>query len=271
MGRLDKYPINQFDESEVHDDNISTVLSDLSEKQTKTVIWDIDSIIFHALHEPKDENGNSLPEYTLETISAVKFKIDELFTRHLNNVKKYFNIEELFIFISGRKNFRKVIYPEYKAKRKGNELRQPLVEYIIEKYQAKPSDGFEADDYVYSASLLINHAGIILTTDGDLDQIPGIHYNYQKDYWYTVDEQKARHNTAFKVMIGDSGDNVNLSPKIGKKYAEEHLKLGMSDYQYIKHLYIGYLKAWKGNSVLAKTNLRLAYKLLRLHYVLNSN
>lgn len=269
MGRLDKYEFNQFDELEVHDDNISSVLSDLSEKVEKIVIWDIDSLVFHALHEPKDENGNAFPEYTLETIDAVKLKIDELIQRHLDNIKKYFIISELYIFISGKGNFRKKLYPEYKAKRTSTELRQPLVDYIIEKYNARPSDGFEADDYVYSASLLTDHTGIVVTTDGDLDQIPGIHYNYQKDYWYTVDDKKARYNTAFKVMIGDSGDNVNLSPKIGKKYAEEHLKLGMSDYQYIKNLYIGYLKAWKGDSVLAKTNLRLAYNLLRLHNVLN--
>lgn len=270
MGRLDKIQPYENNMLEVHDDNISSVLPTLPlKKPLMTCIWDIDGLVYHALHEKKDENGNKLvEEYTIDDKEIVFLKLKELVERTFNNIQKYFEIEEMFLFISGRGNFRKKIYPDYKANRtQKHDLVPILINHLIEKYNAIPSDGFEADDYVYTASKLINHSGIVISVDSDLKQIPGIHYNYQKDIWAKVSDEQAVYNRWSKILTGDTGDNVNFSPGIGAKYAEKNLRIGMTTYQYLKALYIGYLKAWKNDSVKAKENLRLTCKLISLHDV----
>jgi 5'-3' exonuclease len=269
MGRLDDSPKYYIDSKEfVEDNGITSIIKDFSKKENKIVLWDADSLLFILLYSGKDETGSRLPEYTEKDIDILKLKFDEIYHNLLDSVKKYFNITGLFMFVAGRNNFRKIIYSEYKKNRpERSELSKILFKYIIEKYNMIVSDGYEADDYLYTASCDINHEGIIMSADNDLNQIPGIHFNYMKNKWYNVTEEEALYHTAYKLMVGDTSDGVNLSPKIGDKYAKKHIYLGMSKCQYIKQLYLAYVKAWKGDTILAKNNLKLAYQLIRLHNI----
>ena len=128
-----------------HDDKIRDVIDIYGERQSKIVIWDADSILHYTLYAGKDEFGNSNPEYTEADLEYLQGKLSEMVLKTLNNIEKYFNILRCYIFIGGKDNFRKKLYPDYK---KGRALPNPLIfklkEYFILAHGAIPADGYEA-------------------------------------------------------------------------------------------------------------------------------
>ena len=56
---------------------------------------------------------------------------------------------------------------------------------------------------------------MIVTIDKDLDQIPGLKYNFVKEIAYNITEDQADYNLAIQIMTGDSTDNIVGLPGIG--------------------------------------------------------
>lgn len=244
------------------DDGILSVLSDFSEKQSKVLIIDLDTIVYYALYN-KDEQGDVI-ELTEEHLDMLYGKITEMILKMLNSVEKYFSLLRVYMFIRGKNNFRKQ-YSFYKSTRPPKHfLTDYLYEYMKTAHGAIESYGFESDDYVYSVSKKLNHTGIVAHIDGDLDQIPGIHYNYQKNKWYFVTPKEARFHLACKVLTGDSGDNVTVNKGFGIKKALKAINPDMTDYQLVRKIYEVYIK-YNGEN--AKSLLKQTYNLLRLHNV----
>ncbi len=248
-----------------HDDNILNVISDINVKEEKIVFFDADSLIYHCLYSGKDEFGEKNPEYVDLDLEMLKGKLSESVLKVFNNIEKYFTVPKYYIFIKGKGNKRYDILPSYKANRPpSNPLSIPLYQHLKDTFGAIESNGYESDDYVYSASLAINHEGIITSVDGDMLQCPGIHYNYQKNIWLRQTEAASRLHTAIKVLTGDTGDNVLVNKGLGPKKAAKIVHEGMTDYQYIRAIYQTYIKY---NSENAKKLLKDTYNLLRLHNV----
>ena len=133
--------------------------------------------------------------------------------------------------VKGTGNFRKDLYPEYKAHRvkQDDEVRERLNflhTYSIE-CGAVPADGMEADDLVsiwaYEAREK-EEDYVICGIDKDLKQIPGTHYNYNKDTWDFVDDATAIRNLMLQCLTGDSADNIPGLKGIGPKKAEGILR-----------------------------------------------
>ena len=174
--------VNKIEEY-VHDDNIKDIISDFSIRESKVVLWDADSIVHFVLYSGKnEETGEKNPEYTEDDLETLELKLNELVFKVLLNVEKYYDIESLYIFIRGKNNFRKQLYQEYKANRPTpNPLISKLYDLFKQNHGAIEADGAEAEDYIYSLSKKINHQGIVLYIDHDLEEIPSIMYNYKKD------------------------------------------------------------------------------------------
>lgn len=237
-----------------------------SVRESKTVIWDADSLIYFCLYSGKDEEGNKNPEYTENDIELLKSKMDEMYMKVINNIEEHYDISDILVFIKGveKKNFRKELYPEYKSNRSPDtNLHRLLHSYFIEKYKAIPAEGAEAEDFVYSVSKSINHQGIIVYSDHDLEEIPSLGYNYQKQKWTKIDEKTARWNKYKKCIVSEAGDNVNLAPKLGIKHFEKMYNKDMTEEQYEEQLLKSYIKAWKSEE-LAKEKLELCKKLVWL-------
>ena len=127
------------------------------------------------------------------------------------------------VAVKGHGNFRKDIYPEYKAHRK--ELPEDLKErldygywYMVDKYDAMPADHAEADDYVSIWGHEAREYGLnycIIGIDKDLKQIPGKHYNFRSGKFTDVDERTAHYNLMHQCITGDSSDNIPGIPKVG--------------------------------------------------------
>ncbi len=128
------------------------------------------------------------------------------------------------IYLTGSNNFRKVVYPEYKANRKDKPLPKWLNacrEYLVTQWQATVSDGCEADDLLGANQ---TEDTIIVSIDKDLLQIPGRHFNFVKmEEFFQTPMGGIRHFYE-QLLKGDRSDNVPGVDKIGEKKAARYLE-----------------------------------------------
>lgn len=226
-------------------DGIENVININEERQSKIVIWDADSILHYVLYSGKDELGNKNPEYTEADLEYLQGKLTEMVLKTLNNIEKYFNILRCYIFIGGKDNFRKQLYPDYKKNRPSpNPLIYKLKEYFILAHGAILADGYEAEDYVYTLSNKIDNNGIVVYVDHDLEEIPSIMYNYKKDIWSKISEKEALYNKYKKLILGEQNDRANFTPSIGIKYFEKNFYIDMTIEEYEAATWEAYLYAW---------------------------
>jgi DNA polymerase-1 len=142
-------------------------------------------------------------------------------------IKEKLGAKKVVVCISdSSRNFRKEIYPNYKANR--DPRRKPVAlphlrSYLAKKYGAKVHDGLEADDVL---GILCTHPKkfkgekpIIVTIDKDLLQIPGRHYNPDKDIKRMVNLSQGDMQFYTQALTGDSTDNYPGCPGIGPKRA----------------------------------------------------
>lgn len=125
--------------------------------------------------------------------------------------------------------FRKHLYPEYKAHRRGGkpEAYQAAVDILEENFKTVRIDGCEADDVlgIVATSGRVTQP-VIITIDKDLQQIPGLIFNPVKD-------RRPRKLTLaqceffwmYQTLIGDSSDGYKGCPGVGPVKAKERLSL----------------------------------------------
>lgn len=134
------------------------------------------------------------------------------------------------VAVKGFGNFRKDLYPKYKSNRVTKDDLKPYLnyghKYMIDKYDAVQADGMEADDLVsiwaYEAREL-EIPFVICGIDKDLKQIPGNHYNYNKQIHEFVDDDNANYNLMVQCLTGDSTDNIPGLKGIGPAKAAKIL------------------------------------------------
>lgn len=96
--------------------------------------------------------------------------------------------------------------------------------YIIENYVTVVAENEEADDLLaIEQTKLGPHDSIILSIDKDLDQVPGLKYNFMHDIGYDIDQKQADYNFCMQLLTGDSTDNIPGLPKVGPTGAAKML------------------------------------------------
>lgn len=124
--------------------------------------------------------------------------------------------DDALVCLSGTENFRYEVLEGYKDNRNASTvptLVDILRNYMVEAWGARRFSKLEADDLM---GLYQKGNTIICTIDKDLDQIQGMHFNWNKKEIYEIDEIQARHFFYSQVLMGDSTDNIKGCPKIGK-------------------------------------------------------
>lgn len=131
------------------------------------------------------------------------------------------------LYLGGRRNFRSDIYPDYKANRDSTpkpKYYRDIRDYLVGKWNGVICEGIEADDAVgIDAMDLGPDRAIIVSTDKDLKQIPGVHYDWTKGETYTV---SAREGLTFfyeQMLSGDDTDNILGIKGIGPAKAKRAL------------------------------------------------
>lgn len=132
-------------------------------------------------------------------------------------------------------NFRRLIYPEYKANRtKPDPVHLAAVkQYLVEEWQANTAVGEEADDRLgikqaaaFFGDLIdepVYLDTIICSIDKDLKQIPGRHFNFVKQEFDEVSPLEGIRWFYKQALIGDIADNIIGVYGIGKKRAGDAL------------------------------------------------
>lgn len=131
-------------------------------------------------------------------------------------------LDDWRLFVTAGGNFRKEVYPEYKANRLKREKPQWLGEcyrYLYKEWGAKAERTYEADDLL-GIALTDNPDAVLISYDKDLDQIPGWHYNWRKRELYHVRREDGERFLAIQSAAGDATDNIPGIRGIGPKKAE---------------------------------------------------
>ena len=130
----------------------------------------------------------------------------------------------------------------------------------------------EADDYVIEAMKDVKGNCVIACIDKDViyhaPEVPIYDYRSHTDVlgeFKYITEQESRYSRACQMIIGDSGDNIKGAVGLGEAYCNKNLTQDMTNYQFLKAIFTGYLKSTKGNVVEAKKQIKLNYNLLKLH------
>lgn len=238
----------------------------------RILLVDADSICYLATYFPED----SLMFFPTqeEQIEEAKFRVRNKLQEIQNNIEEHFNIISCMLFVGGKNNFRYKIYPEYKANRK-NAVKSDILP-IIQDYMLEigciRAHNAEADDYIIEAMKDVKGNCVISAIDKDVfyhsPEVPIYDYRSHTDIlgefkWIT--HQESRYARSCQVLIGDVSDGVKGAVGIGKAYCKKNLTSDMTDYQFIRAIFIGYLKSTRGDSVEAKKQMKLNYNLLKLH------
>lgn len=128
-------------------------------------------------------------------------------------------VKDIVIIVGGDSNFRFDVYPDYKKNRGQKPLKLiEIKDWFINTYKGNiiVSDNCEADDelsIIGWRAFNNNKDNIVLGgIDKDLLQIPGKHYNYDKDTITNIDEFTAHYKLCIQTITGDSTDNIKSVP-----------------------------------------------------------
>lgn len=228
-----------------------------NKNQDKIVLIDADSLLYFSSYGSEED----------QVFSETKLseKIYDIF----NIIETAYDVEKYILFVKGKNNFRYKIFPDYKKMRKEKPpIIDVLAQYLVNNFQAIESHNAESDDYVYSCSQVsdFKERSIICSVDKDLLQIPGLHYNYQKNIFISVSKDEAVSNLAKQMITGDAADGIKCLHGYGPVKANKILHNCTTEYQYIKAIFKEYLFVYKNRDE-AKKQLRLNYKLLKLQRV----
>lgn len=97
---------------------------------------------------------------------------------------------------------------------------QAIRDYLTGEWGAKVIHGREADDEVSIRAWEAWRSGkkkrcVVATIDKDLDQVPGLHYDYRQHVFYEVSEELAEQTFWIQTLAGDATDNIGGCHKVG--------------------------------------------------------
>ena len=161
-----------------------------------------------------------------DDVGIAIYRMNELLDQILSKT----SATEYRAFLTGEDNFRKQIYPEYKANRtqpKPIHL-EACRHYAVKELNAEAEYGLEADDLL---GIHQTNDTIICSLDKDLLQIPGKHFQWaisgngwsKEDTFIEQDEATADYHFYKQCLMGDKSDNIKGIEGIGPKKAEKLL------------------------------------------------
>lgn len=203
-------------------------------------LWDLDILQyrcgFAADAQIKKEAQQAEPGASDETIAEMCAGLD--YTNiAIHNVKtvieavnERFSGEDAMYFVNGNNNFRydvATIKP-YKGNRDTThkpKYYKEIKDYMVDHLGAKECHGMETDDMLGIVQCSSPLDTVIVTTDKDLQMIPGYNFNWVKGELKFIDPEEADTMFWYQMLTGDATDNIPGITGIGDKRA---LKLIMS-------------------------------------------
>lgn len=149
----------------------------------------------------------------------------EMFQRELTSIVQCMGLfDDVILFFSSPKNFRKKIYPAYKGHRNRKKPcgYKRLLNWCADNYTTMVVDDLEADDAIgiYATDPIEDGCGhIICSPDKDMRQIPGLLYDLTNPVIEITKEAGDRWHM-IQTLSGDQTDGYAGAPGIGIKRAD---------------------------------------------------
>lgn len=181
---------------------------------------DADILLYRAVSFVDDEfDGEEMTDYR----QAEQF-FDGLLRSWIEGAGK---LSDFYMVLSVGKNFRKDLFPDYKANRKDLKKHPalwPLKDLIKERDGVIWEEGIEADDLI-GIRCTEDQNTIAISADKDFATVPCRLYippshGRTKGRWFNPSEDEANMNWLRQALTGDTIDNYKGIPGIGPKKAE---------------------------------------------------
>ena len=162
------------------------------------------------------------------------------------------------MFITGKGNFRFDVQPTYKQNRSGKPKPQHLPglrDYLVEAYDAKVSEGQEADDDIAIRAMELGPDTVIASIDKDFLQVPCWHYNTNRGTLVKVGEFEGLRFIYSQILTGDTADNVFGIKGVGPVKSAKLLASATTEAE----LYRACVDAYDGDVAKVTENARLLW------------
>ena len=161
-----------------------------------------------------------------DPLTAATYDPKEVFDEYLDGLIKATGISDYTCCLSSKNNFRKEIFPDYKANRKGRPKLPGLTRlrnWVLTQRRGWTVYGLEADDLL-GIMATSDPSNLITSLDKDMRTLPRVTwYNFKSGEYETQTKEEAKHNFLVQAIAGDSVDGYKGIPGIGPKKAEKIL------------------------------------------------
>lgn len=144
----------------------------------------------------------------------------QIVEQELDKLRSRFDTDDIFLFFTDTKNFRKGVDSSYK----GNRVKRKPAGYLklknwcMEKYPSRVLPALEADDALGIAATSGEFKNfVVVSPDKDLQQIPCRIYNLKDEF--TQSPEAAERKLYEQALTGDSTDGYGGCPTVGPKRA----------------------------------------------------
>lgn len=159
------------------------------------------------------------------------------------------NVDRMIVCLGGGDNWRKKLWPAYKANRKDKErpiLLPHCYQHLTDNYEVEAWPRLEADDVMGILATTIKDS-IIVSVDKDMRSVPCRLYNPGKPeegiVW--VDEVMAHEWHMKQTLMGDTADGYSGVPGIGPKKAEKIVRTVFENVDPIRNYSAWRIELWK--------------------------
>lgn len=139
----------------------------------------------------------------------------------LETFKKRMKADDFILAISDKNNFRRKLFPDYKANRRSKFAPiglNPIRDWMAEEYGTVIYPNLEADDVLAILATERpnrNDKRVIVSIDKDFKGVPCTFYDFNKGEMHEIDEEQANKYHLMQTIAGDSTDGFKGVPGIG--------------------------------------------------------
>jgi DNA polymerase-1 len=168
-------------------------------------------------------------EEELWTVQSDLAIAKEWIVDRLVSFKEKTNADDYILAISDRNNFRRKLFPDYKANRRSKFAPiglKPIREWLDQEYGTVIYPNLEADDVLAILATERpdrNDERIIVSIDKDFKGVPCKFYDFNRDEMHEINEEEANAYHLMQTIAGDAVDGFKGVPGVGTVRAKRML------------------------------------------------
>lgn len=220
-------PVYETTEEGIQDKDNPEFLKVQEFEYKKEALAHLDKVVPGQYSRKEGEDYVLFPEVDLQPLSHALQNVKTSIKKALEACNC--NDFDAKLYLSGKDNFRDKVAVTRPYKGNRDRTHRPAHEqairaYMIANYDTTEAHGEEADDLLGIAQTKYGPLdSVIISIDKDLDQIPGLKYNFAHDINYNVTDAQATYNFHMQLLMGDTTDNIPGLPGIGPGKASKAL------------------------------------------------